>query len=82
MYPGVKMYFVAPDVCRMKDDIKQYLSSINVDWEEADDLKVREGEGGEQCVDVVLEGCKLPVDVLLVAARHSTAPLTPRRAPL
>ena len=25
MYPGVKMYFVAPEVVRMKDDIKQYL---------------------------------------------------------
>ncbi|KAL4448208.1 hypothetical protein ABPG75_005427 [Micractinium tetrahymenae] len=38
MYPGVKMYFVAPDVCRMKDDIKSYLSSVGVDWEEVDDL--------------------------------------------
>ena len=25
MYPGVKMYFVAPEVVCMKDDIKQYL---------------------------------------------------------
>ena len=25
MYPGVKMYFVAPEVVRMKDDIKHYL---------------------------------------------------------
>lgn len=38
MYPGVKMYFVAPDVCRMKDDIKTYLSGVGVDWEEVDDL--------------------------------------------
>jgi len=41
MYSGVKMYFVAPDVVRMKDDVKQYLSSVGVDWEEVDDLKVR-----------------------------------------
>jgi aspartate carbamoyltransferase catalytic subunit len=39
MYPGVKMYFVAPDVVKMKDDIKHYLSSVGVDWEEVDDLK-------------------------------------------
>ncbi|PSC67787.1 Aspartate carbamoyltransferase chloroplastic [Micractinium conductrix] len=38
MYKNVKMSFVAPDVCRMKDDIKSYLTSINVDWEEVDDL--------------------------------------------
>ncbi|KAL4419110.1 hypothetical protein ABPG77_004431 [Micractinium sp. CCAP 211/92] len=37
MYPNVKMYFVAPD-CRMKDDIKTYLSGVGVDWEEVDDL--------------------------------------------
>lgn len=38
MYKGIKMYFVAPDVVRMGEDIKQYLTSQNVDWEEADDL--------------------------------------------
>ncbi|EFN56443.1 hypothetical protein CHLNCDRAFT_48757 [Chlorella variabilis] len=38
MYSNVKMYFVAPDVCRMKDDIKGYLTSVGVDWEEVDDL--------------------------------------------
>ncbi|PRW45053.1 Aspartate carbamoyltransferase chloroplastic [Chlorella sorokiniana] len=38
MYPGVKMYFVAPDECRMKDDIKTYLTSVGVDWEEVNDL--------------------------------------------
>lgn len=26
MYPGVKMYFVAPEVVRMKEDIKEYLT--------------------------------------------------------
>jgi len=44
MYPGVKMYFVAPDIVRMKDDIKEYLTSVGVDWEEVDDLKVRSGD--------------------------------------
>lgn len=39
MYQGVKMYFVAPDVVRMKDDIKAYLSSQGVEWEEVEDLK-------------------------------------------
>lgn len=38
MYSGVKMYFVAPDVVRMKDDIKAFLSAQGVDWEEVDDL--------------------------------------------
>ena len=28
----------APLQCRMKDDIKGYLSSVGVDWEEVDDL--------------------------------------------
>lgn len=39
MYSNVKMYFVAPDVVCMKDDIKTYLSSVGVDWEEVSDLK-------------------------------------------
>lgn len=39
MFPGVKMYFVSPDVVRMKDDIKSYLTSVGVDWEQVDDLK-------------------------------------------
>ena len=41
MYPNVKMYFVAPDVVRMKDDIKAYLTGEGVDWQEVDDLNVR-----------------------------------------
>jgi aspartate carbamoyltransferase catalytic subunit len=28
MYPGVKMYFVAPEVVRMKEDIKDYLTRL------------------------------------------------------
>lgn len=43
MYSGVKIYFVAPEVVCMKDDIKEFLDSRGVAWEEADDLKqVRE----------------------------------------
>eukprot|EP00882_Tetradesmus_deserticola_P031110 GHRQ01035163.1.p1 GENE.GHRQ01035163.1~~GHRQ01035163.1.p1 ORF type:complete len:322 (+),score=75.64 GHRQ01035163.1:172-1137(+) len=38
MFKGVKMYFVAPQVVAMKDDIKTYLTSKGVDWEEVDDL--------------------------------------------
>ncbi|CAM6101230.1 unnamed protein product [Calypogeia fissa] len=37
-YTGVKIYFVAPDVVKMKDDIKDYLTSRGVDWEESADL--------------------------------------------
>ncbi|XP_074320232.1 aspartate carbamoyltransferase, chloroplastic [Silene latifolia] len=38
-YNDVKIYFVAPEVVRMKDDIKDYLTSMNVKWEESADLK-------------------------------------------
>ena len=38
MYTGVKIYFVAPEVVRMGDDIKEFLDSRNISWEEADDL--------------------------------------------
>ncbi|KAF5202109.1 Aspartate carbamoyltransferase protein [Thalictrum thalictroides] len=37
-YQNVKIYFVAPDVVRMKDDIKDYLTSKGVEWEETADL--------------------------------------------
>ncbi|GMH22436.1 hypothetical protein Nepgr_024279 [Nepenthes gracilis] len=37
-YDNVKIYFVSPDVVKMKDDIKDYLSSKNVKWEESADL--------------------------------------------
>eukprot|EP00210_Caulerpa_lentillifera_P002223 g2136.t1 len=39
MYKNVKMYFVSPEVVRMKDDIKSFLTQCGVNWEEADDLK-------------------------------------------
>ena len=38
MYQGVKLYFVAPEVVRMGEDIKDFLDSRDVAWEEADDL--------------------------------------------
>ncbi|EFJ11648.1 hypothetical protein SELMODRAFT_235243 [Selaginella moellendorffii] len=37
-YDGVKFYFVSPDVVKMKDDIKEYLTSKNIEWEESKDL--------------------------------------------
>ncbi|KMZ59145.1 Aspartate carbamoyltransferase [Zostera marina] len=37
-YSDVKIYFVAPEVVKMKDDIKEYLSSVGVEWEESTDL--------------------------------------------
>ncbi|KAK2987024.1 hypothetical protein RJ640_004750 [Escallonia rubra] len=37
-YQNVKLYFVSPEVVKMKDDIKDYLSSKGVEWEESADL--------------------------------------------
>ncbi|KAI4332037.1 hypothetical protein L6164_016978 [Bauhinia variegata] len=37
-YNDVKIYFVSPDVVKMKDDIKDYLTSKGVEWEESTDL--------------------------------------------
>ena len=37
-YQDLSIYFVAPQVVRMKDDIKQYLARYNVRFEEEDDL--------------------------------------------
>ncbi|KAK9046244.1 hypothetical protein V6N11_052137 [Hibiscus sabdariffa] len=37
-YQDVKIYFVSPDVVKMKDDIKDYLTSMGVKWEESADL--------------------------------------------
>lgn len=39
MYPGIKMYFVAPEVVKMKDDIKDYMTLKGIDWQEVTDLK-------------------------------------------
>ncbi|GJS76334.1 aspartate carbamoyltransferase 2, chloroplastic-like protein [Tanacetum coccineum] len=38
-YNNVKIYFVSPEVVRMKEDIKEYLTLKGVDWEESSDLK-------------------------------------------
>ncbi|XP_059442842.1 aspartate carbamoyltransferase 1, chloroplastic [Corylus avellana] len=38
-YQDVKIYFVSPDMVKMKDDIKDYLTSKGVEWEESADLK-------------------------------------------
>ena len=37
-YEDVKLYFVAPDMVRMKDDIKAYLTEHGVGFEEEEDL--------------------------------------------
>ncbi|CAD6265746.1 unnamed protein product [Miscanthus lutarioriparius] len=37
-YHNIKIYFVSPDVVKMKDDIKDYLNSKGVEWEESSDL--------------------------------------------
>nr|XP_011457395.1 PREDICTED: aspartate carbamoyltransferase 3, chloroplastic-like isoform X1 [Fragaria vesca subsp. vesca]XP_011457396.1 PREDICTED: aspartate carbamoyltransferase 3, chloroplastic-like isoform X1 [Fragaria vesca subsp. vesca] len=37
-YNDVKIYFVSPGVVKMKNDIKDYLTSKNVEWEESADL--------------------------------------------
>ncbi|XVE50719.1 hypothetical protein DITRI_Ditri01bG0186000 [Diplodiscus trichospermus] len=37
-YQDVKIYFVSPDVVKMKDDIKEYLTKKGVEWEESADL--------------------------------------------
>ncbi|KAJ3693382.1 hypothetical protein LUZ60_008862 [Juncus effusus] len=38
MYQNIKIYFVSPDVVKMKDDIKEYLTKNGVEWEESSDL--------------------------------------------
>lgn len=37
-YNNVKIYFVGPDVVKMKDDIKNYLTSKGIEWVESTDL--------------------------------------------
>lgn len=38
-YEGVTIHFVSPNVCRMEDDIKEYLDKHGVPWQEEDDLE-------------------------------------------
>jgi aspartate carbamoyltransferase catalytic subunit len=49
-YEGVKLYFVAPSVVRMKDDIKAHLTEHGVSFEEEEDLLKVAGE-----VDVIYQ---------------------------
>ncbi|XP_076914879.1 aspartate carbamoyltransferase 1, chloroplastic-like [Bidens hawaiensis] len=49
-YNDVKIYLVSPQVVRMKEDIKEYLTLNGVEWEESADLK----EVASQC-DVVYQ---------------------------
>ena len=37
-YENITIYFVSPPVCKMDDDLKNYLTSNNVKWEEEDSL--------------------------------------------
>ncbi|XP_020578434.1 aspartate carbamoyltransferase, chloroplastic [Phalaenopsis equestris] len=37
-YQDIKIYFISPDVVKMKDDIKEYLTAKGVEWEESSDL--------------------------------------------
>jgi aspartate carbamoyltransferase catalytic subunit len=37
-YSGIEIYFVSPDVVRMRDDIKEHLNENNIKWHENDDL--------------------------------------------
>ncbi|XP_010545506.1 PREDICTED: aspartate carbamoyltransferase, chloroplastic [Tarenaya hassleriana] len=37
-FNDVKIYFVSPEIVKMKDDIKDYLTSMGVEWEESADL--------------------------------------------
>ncbi|KAL4554083.1 hypothetical protein LXL04_037293 [Taraxacum kok-saghyz] len=49
-YDNVKVYFVSPQVVKMKEDIKEYLTMKGVKWEESVDLK----EVASEC-DVVYQ---------------------------
>lgn len=37
-FSNVELFFIAPDVCKMGDDIKDYLTSSKVPWTEVSDL--------------------------------------------
>ncbi|EFJ44049.1 hypothetical protein VOLCADRAFT_102225 [Volvox carteri f. nagariensis] len=39
MYNDIQIYFVAPDVVRMRDDVKNYLTARGVRWTEVSDLR-------------------------------------------
>ncbi|GLI59864.1 hypothetical protein VaNZ11_001859 [Volvox africanus] len=50
MYDDIEIFFVAPDVVRMRDDVKQYLTSRGVKWTEVSDLHEVAG-----CADVLYQ---------------------------
>lgn len=37
-YADIKIFYVSPSVCKMDDDLKEYLTKNNVDWVEEDSL--------------------------------------------
>ena len=43
-YPNPKIYFVAPEIVRMKDDIKEYLTRNEIEFSEVEDLHQVAGE--------------------------------------
>jgi aspartate carbamoyltransferase catalytic subunit len=49
-YSDNKIFFVSPSQTRMGDDVKQYLTSCKIAWEETDDLKTV-----APCADVVYQ---------------------------
>lgn len=38
-YSDIKIYYVSPLVCKMDEDIKEYLTTNSVEWEEVDELE-------------------------------------------
>jgi aspartate carbamoyltransferase catalytic subunit len=38
-YNNIKIFYVSPSVCKMDDDIKEYLTINNVEWEDEDSLE-------------------------------------------
>lgn len=38
-FPKVKIYFISPEVAKMKNDIKNYLKKHSISWEEGNDLR-------------------------------------------
>jgi len=37
-YDDIKIYFISPPVCKMDDDLKEYLTKNNIEWMEEDSL--------------------------------------------
>jgi Aspartate/ornithine carbamoyltransferase, Asp/Orn binding domain len=84
MYPGVKMYFVAPEVVRMKEDIKDYLTRCTPSHRRRD-AKEDMGKPGctnivaaalgrprqrQPCLQELVDGCALTRAAVLLQERH------------